>query len=104
MNLGYPDIALSEFRSFLQQYPTSSYAPEARELLLNVLANTSNYKDALALMDSVNNPSASARQLKARILYGRATELINDGMLAKCSRITGPCFQGAQQYRLASIY
>jgi TolA-binding protein len=80
--LGYPDVALTEFRSFLQVYPNSSYAPEARELLLNVLANTSNYKDALALMDSVSNPSAAAKQLKARILYGRATELINDGMLS----------------------
>ena len=79
--LGYPDVALSEFRSFLQAYPNSTYTAEARELLLNVLANTSNYKDALALMDSVQNPSAAARQLKARILYGRATELINDGML-----------------------
>ncbi len=79
--LGYPDVALTEFRSFLQQYPNSVYFSEARELLLNVLANTSNYKDALALMDSVTNPSPSARQLKARILYGRATELINDGQL-----------------------
>ena len=83
--LGYPGVALTEFRSFLTDYPNSSYAPEARELLLNVLANTSNYKDALALMDSVSNPSASARQLKARILYGRATELINDGMLANAA-------------------
>jgi TolA-binding protein len=79
--LGYPGVALTEFRNFLQTYPSSVYAPESRELLLNVLANTSNYKDALALMDSVENPSASARQLKARILYGRATELINDGIL-----------------------
>jgi len=79
--LGYPDVAMTEFRSFLQQYPNSAYAAEARELLLNVLANTSNYKDALALMDSVKNPSAAGRALKARILYGRATELINDGML-----------------------
>jgi TolA-binding protein len=79
--LGYPGVALNEFRNFLQTYPGSVYVPEARELLLNVLANTSNYKDALALMDSVSNPSASARQLKARILYGRATELINDGVL-----------------------
>ncbi len=85
--LGYPDVALSEFRSFLQQYPNSTYAPEARELLLNVLANTSNYKDALALMDSVSNPSASAKQLKARILYGRATELINDGMLNNAAEL-----------------
>jgi TolA-binding protein len=85
--LGYPDVALSEFRNFLQQYPNSTYAPEARELLLNVLANTSNYKDALALMDSVKNPSSSARQLKARILYGRATELINDGMLSSAAEL-----------------
>ncbi len=83
--LGYPGVALTEFRSFLTDYPNSSNAPEARELLLNVLANTSNYKDALALMDSVSNPSASARQLKARILYGRATELINDGMLSNAA-------------------
>jgi TolA-binding protein len=85
--LGYPDVALSEFRSFLEQYPNSTYAPEARELLLNVLANTSNYKDALALMDSVKNPSSSSRQLKARILYGRATELINDGMLTNAAEL-----------------
>ncbi len=85
--LGYPDIALTEFRSFLQQYPNSTYAPEARELLLSVLANTSNYKDALALMDSVKNPSASARQLKARILFGRATELINDGLLQNAAEL-----------------
>ena len=85
--LGYPDVALSEFRSFLEQYPNSTYATEARELLLNVLANTSNYKDALMLMDSVKNPSASARQLKARILYGRATELINDGMLVNAAEL-----------------
>jgi TolA-binding protein len=83
--LGYPDVALTSFRSFLQDYPNSTYAPEARELLLSVLANTSNYKDALLLMDSVSNPSASARQLKARILYGRATELINDGMLTNAN-------------------
>ncbi|HEX3767106.1 MAG TPA: tetratricopeptide repeat protein, partial [Puia sp.] len=85
--LGYPDVALSEFRSFLEQYPNSTYAPEARELLLNVLANTSNYKDALTLMDSVKNPSANARQLKTRILYGRATELINDGLLVNAAEL-----------------
>ena len=79
--LGYPDVAMTEFRSFLQHYPNSSYAPEARELLLNVLANTSNYKDALVPDGQCEKSFEAARQLKARILYGRATELINDGML-----------------------
>ncbi|HVY76771.1 MAG TPA: tetratricopeptide repeat protein [Puia sp.] len=80
--LGYPDEALTSLRSFLVSYPQSTYAPEARELLLNVLANTSNYKDALALMDSVRNPSETVRALHVKVLYGRATELINDGMLS----------------------
>lgn len=85
--LGYPDVALTSLRGFLAEYPQSTYVPEARELLLNVLANTSNYKDALALMDSLRNPSANARQLYAKILYGRATELINDGMLPNANEL-----------------
>jgi len=79
--LGYQDVALNEFREFLQQFPLSTYANEARELLVNVLANTSNYKDALALMDSVKSPSPAAKQVYPRVLLGRATEMINDGML-----------------------
>jgi TolA-binding protein len=57
------------------------YNKEARELLVGVLANTNNYRDALALVDSLDHPSDNAKRLYPRILYGRATELINDGML-----------------------
>jgi TolA-binding protein len=80
--LGYQDVALSELKDFLQNYPASSYNKEARELLVNVLANTNNYKDALSLIDSVKNPSENARRVYPRIYYGRAMELINDGLLA----------------------
>ncbi len=80
--LGYPDAALLGFRTFLSAYPRSTYAPEARELLLGVLANTSNYKDAILLMDSVKSNSEAVQVLHTKVLYGRATELINDGQLA----------------------
>jgi TolA-binding protein len=79
--LGYQDVALTELQKFLATYPNSEYNNEARELLVGMLANTNNYKDALVLLESVKSPSASARQLYPKILYGRATELINDGML-----------------------
>ncbi|MEP7257998.1 MAG: tetratricopeptide repeat protein [Flavitalea sp.] len=79
--LGYQDIALSELQKFLQTYPSSEYNTEAKELLIGVLANTNNYKDALTLIEAVKNPSLSTRQLYARILLGRSTELINDGLL-----------------------
>jgi TolA-binding protein len=79
--LDYQDVALQELKEFLNDYPTSSYNKEAKELLVYVLANTSSYKDALSLMDSLGRPSENAKRLYPRILYGRATELINDGQL-----------------------
>jgi TolA-binding protein len=79
--LGYQDLALTELQEFVRQYPNSEYDREARELLVGVLANTNNYRDALALMDSLDHPSENARRLYPRILYGRASEMVNDGLL-----------------------
>jgi len=79
--LGYQDIALTELQDFLQRYPRSTYYTEARELEVSVLANTNNYKDALVLMDSLAHPTENSRRLYPRILYGRATEMVNDGLL-----------------------
>ena len=79
--LGYQDVALTELQGFLQQYPNSEYAREGRELLVGVLAGTNNYRDALTLLDSLDHPSENVRRLIPRMLYGRATELVNDGML-----------------------
>jgi TolA-binding protein len=79
--LGYQDLALTELQGFVQQYPRSDYEKEARELLVLVLANTNNYKDAMVLVDSLDHPSDNAKRMYPRILYGRATEMINDGML-----------------------
>lgn len=85
--LGYQDVALTELQKFLQAYPQSTYNNEAKELLISVLANTNNYRDALTLLESVKSPSPNARRLYPRILYGRATELINDGMLVTANEL-----------------
>jgi TolA-binding protein len=80
--LGYQDEALNSLSSFLSDYPNSTYNAEAKELLVAVLANTNNYKDALSLLESLAKPSENAKRLYPRILYGRATEYVNDGRLA----------------------
>ena len=79
--LGYQDEALNSLSSFLADYPNSTYNNEAKELLVDVLANTNNYKDAQALLESLSKPSENAKRLYPRILYGRATEFISDGQL-----------------------
>ncbi|MET0634420.1 MAG: tetratricopeptide repeat protein [Chitinophagaceae bacterium] len=79
--LGYQDEALNGLRSFLNDYPNSVYNTEAKDLLVGVLTNTNNYREALSLLEGMTNPTANAKRLYPRILFGRATELINDGRL-----------------------
>ena len=79
--LGYQDEALNSLRSFLNDYPNSHYNAEAKDLLIDVLANTNNYKDALALLEGMPKMTENAKRVYPRILFGRATELINDGQL-----------------------
>jgi len=81
--LGFFDEALTGLRSFMVTYPSSSYLAEAKELQLAVLAATSNYKDALVMLDQLMIPSEPARRLFAPVLFGRAAELINDGEWVK---------------------
>jgi TolA-binding protein len=85
--LGYQDVALSELQKFIEKYPHSEYSTEAKDLLVNVLANTSNYQDAITLINEMKNPSPTAKQVYPRILYGRATELINDGHLDEARQL-----------------
>jgi len=85
--LGFQDVALTELQGFLAQYPKSEYAAEGREMLVSVLAGTNNYRDALTLLDSLDHPSENAKRLIPRILYGRATELVNDGMLLNANEL-----------------
>jgi len=86
-DLGYQDIASSELQSFIATYPDSRYLPEAKELLVNVLANTNNYKDALALYESLRGKSESVKRVYPKILYGRAVELINEQQLDKADAL-----------------
>jgi TolA-binding protein len=81
--LGYQDEALNGFRNFLNDYPNSTYNTEAKDLLVAVLTNTNNYREALSLLDKMKDPTPNAKRMYPRILYGRATELVNDGRLAE---------------------
>ena len=80
--LGYPDIALNEMKKYLADYPNSEYDTEAKEILVNLMANTNKFADALALYESFDKPTPSMKKLYPRILYGRSVELINDQQLA----------------------
>jgi len=76
--LGFQDVALKEMKTYLKDYPGSENETEAKELLVGLLANTSNYSEALELYQSFDKPTASMQKAYPRILYGRSVEMIND--------------------------
>jgi len=80
-DLGYPDIALNEMRTFLNDYPNSTYINEAKEILIGLLTNTNNFNDALSLYQSFDKPTDAMQRVYPRILYGRAVEYVNDQQL-----------------------
>ncbi len=101
--LGYQDEALNSLQSFLSEYPNSTYNAEAKELLVGVLANTNNYRDALTLLESLDKPSENAKRLYPRILYGRATELINDGRMAEADPLLDKALKDPYNASLLSL-
>jgi tetratricopeptide (TPR) repeat protein len=79
--LGYNDVALSSINKFLDLYPASAYANEAKEILINLLTNTNNYAEALALYQSFDKPTPTMLRVYPKILFGRAVEYINEQKL-----------------------
>ena len=90
--LGYRDVALTELQNFNTTYSKSIYITEARELLVEVLANTNNYKDALTLIQSLPVQSEAAQRVYPRILYGRSVELVNDQQIDEADVLLNEIF------------
>ncbi len=85
--LGYQDVALNEMRNFINDYPSSAYTTEAKEILVNLLANTNNFNDALTLYESFSRPTPNMQKAYTRILYGRAVEYMNDQQIIKADEL-----------------
>ena len=96
--LGYQDVALKEMESYLKDYPNSENDTEAKEILVNLLTSSNNFKGALALYESFSSPTPTMQRAYPKIIYGRAIELINDNQLVSAdellSRVVGNSYSG----------
>ena len=85
--LGYQDIALHEMKLYIKDYPSSEYDAEAKEILVNLLANTNNFREGLDLYNGFGQPTASMQRVYPRLMYGRAIELVNDQQLGAADEL-----------------
>jgi TolA-binding protein len=61
--LGFEDIALAEMKKYLADYPKSEYDAEAKEIMVKLMANTSNFADAMEFYESIDTPTTSMKQV-----------------------------------------
>ncbi len=86
-DLGLNDEATQILKKFISAYPSGKLAPEASELLVASLTNTSNYKEALTLYEGMKTKSAATQRIYPRILYNRAQEELNDRRLDEAEKL-----------------
>ncbi len=85
--LGYQDIALKELKTFIRDYPNSTYDTEAKEILVNLFTSSNNFAEALSIYESFGKPTPSMQRVYPKILYGRAVELINDQQIDRADAL-----------------
>ncbi len=76
--LGYSTDAIQSFETYLQKYPSGSYADETNELLAAALVQTKNYDRAYHIMETLKSNSPLIQQAYQKVTYFRAVELYND--------------------------
>ncbi len=76
--LGFQDIALQEIQLYVSDYPLADNLPEAKELLIQLLARTNNFKEALDIYGTLGRPTPTMQKIYPMLMYGRAIEYIND--------------------------
>lgn len=85
--LGYQDIALTETRTFLHDYPSSSYDAEIKELLVSLLAKTNDFASGVKLYESLDSPTINAQKVYPILLFGKAMQSYNDMLLDEAERM-----------------
>ncbi len=76
--LSFQSVAIEAFRNFIKSYPQSSYVNQANEMLIDIYANTHNYKDAIAELDAIKTKTPGLKIAYQRVAYYRGVELFMD--------------------------
>lgn len=76
--LQFHSIALDAAQEYLKKYPYSKHLNEAKTLLAKVLLSTKNYKDAIDILEGIENKTPDAKEAYQKVTYYRALEFYNE--------------------------
>ncbi len=75
--MGYEDVAIKSLQAFINDYPNSIYISEAKELLTDLFLTTRNFKDAFAVIQSIEEKSPKIKKAYQKTAYYRGVEFFN---------------------------
>ncbi len=76
--LQFNNQALDAIRLYLKNYPRSAKTNDAKVLLGEILLSTSNYKEAVDILESVNNRNDAAKEAYQKVTYYRGLQFYNE--------------------------
>lgn len=71
--------SIRSFEDYLLKYPKTSHKAEVEEILTSLYFSTRNYKDALTLIEKIQDRSPMMNQAYQRIVINRGIEVFNTG-------------------------
>lgn len=75
---GYDNEAVTALQEFIDKYPNSKNANEAKELLSELFLSAKDYNKALAMIESIQNKSPQVKTAYQIIAFNRGVQLFND--------------------------
>lgn len=71
--------SIRSFQDYLKQYPNTSHRKEIQEILASLYLTTRNYKDALTLIEGIQDRSVALNRAYQHIVLNRGIEIFNTG-------------------------
>ena len=75
--------AINSMNAFIDRYPASQFRSEANEMLVELFLTSNNYKDALTILEAMENRSSEMNEAYQKVSYFRAVELYQNGNLSE---------------------
>lgn len=69
------NTAITAIKQFLDDYPSSKYADEAKSIMAEVFLSTKNYKAAIDVLEQISNLNTTAKKAYQELTFHRGEEL-----------------------------
>ncbi len=76
--LQFNNQALDAIRLYIKNYPRSAKITDAKVLLSEILLSTSNYKEAVDILESIPNRNGAAKEAYQKVTYYRGLQYYNE--------------------------